>query len=54
MATPIKKRKLKKGQTFLLIIIVIILLSIFLQKMGFPIMQKTDNTEIIEDPHPGY
>lgn len=49
-----KKRLLGKWEVFFLIVAVIIILGILLQKAGVPIIYKTDKTEIIEDPHPGY
>ncbi len=49
-----KKRLLNKWEIFFLIVAVVILLGIFLQKMGVPIIYKSEDTEIIEEPHPGY
>ena len=54
MAQTRKKRSLKSGQRLLLILIIIFLVGYLLQKAGVPILYKTESTEIIEDPHPGY
>ncbi len=54
MAEERKKRLLNKWEIFFLIVAIIILLGVFLQQVGVPIIYKSEDTEIIEDPHPGY
>ncbi len=49
-----KKRLLTGWEIILAIISILILLGIALQKMGVDMTYKTEETEIIENPHPGY
>jgi len=54
MADTDKKKRFSPVQRFFIILILIILFLVFLQRIGVPIVYKTEDTEMIEDPHPGY
>jgi len=40
-----------KGEIFILVIIIVILLSFTLQKCGVDIMSKSEDVEMIDRPH---
>lgn len=54
MATENKKRLLTRWEIFFGIIVIIFLASFVLRSCGIDMMYKTEKSEIIEDPHPGY
>lgn len=54
MAEGKKKRLLTRWEIFFAIIALLILLGIVLQRFGISPIYKTEKTEIIDDPHPGY
>ena len=49
-----KKRLLKRWEVIMVIISLLILAFVIMQQMGINVVYKTEKTEIIEDPHPGY
>lgn len=49
-----KRRLMSKWEKIILIIVVLILGSVILKKMGIDIVKKTDKSEIQENPHEGY
>jgi len=49
-----KRRLLKRWELIFLIIILLIFLYFGLQKLGISPVWEADETEVTDDPHPGY
>ena len=51
---PAPRRLLTTFEKFLLLLVVLVLLYYGARQCGFSPVQTTEETEIVDDPHPGY